>query len=153
MVKFTKLISVVLPILGTLEYLKKTDIMEMDYDYLIGNIRLQKLWCKCGSPDNIIFMHENTFEGIQQLRGQIFGILGPSYHTMASLGKIFPKILKECIFYGIWQFLMLMALKDIKKAIRIEKGQQRSQRSFWRPESPGAKNWWFFLIIRTIWYL
>ena len=29
---------------------------------------------------------------------------------MASLGKIFPKILKECIFSGIWQFLILMAL-------------------------------------------
>ena len=39
------------------------------------------------------------------------------YHqdTMGSLGKIFPKIPNEYIFSGIWQFLILMALKDIKK--------------------------------------
>ena len=52
------------------------------------------------------------------------------YRTMASLGKIFPKTLKECIFSGIWQFLILMTLKDIKKIKKIEKGQRRSQRSF-----------------------
>ena len=43
---------------------------------------------------------------------------------MAILGKIFPKILKECSFPGIWQFLILKALKDIKKTKKLKKANE-----------------------------
>ena len=46
------------------------------------------------------------------------------YYTMASLGQIFPKTLKECIFSGICQFLILMALKDIKKTKKLKKANE-----------------------------
>ena len=45
-------------------------------------------------------------------------------NTMASLGKIFPKTLKECIFSGILKFFILVALKDIKKPKKLKKANE-----------------------------
>ena len=48
----------------------------------------------------------------------------PFEYTMASLGKIFPKILKEFIFSGIWEFFIIMALKDVKETKKLKKANE-----------------------------